>query len=95
MPKIAVYQFLTFFAYMFDAVGGEPPHLHVSKTKSRNTRFAKIWLDSLTFAEIGDFTEKELALVNKLAIENQSALLDLFHRVRAGEKIKAITLKIK
>ncbi len=94
MPKIAVYKFLTFFAYMFDAVGGEPPHLHVSKTKSRSTRFAKIWLDSLEFAESGDFTEKELLLVTKLVTVNQAILLDLFHSARAGKKVKAVTLKL-
>jgi len=32
MPKIAVYKFLTFFIYAFDALN-ERPHLHIVKEK--------------------------------------------------------------
>lgn len=32
MPKIAIYEFLTFFIYSFD-VFREPPHLHIVKEK--------------------------------------------------------------
>ena len=41
MPKIAVYKFLTFFIYAFDALN-EPPHLHIVKEKGNRQRSAKI-----------------------------------------------------
>lgn len=33
MPKIAVYKFLTFFIFSYDALN-EPPHMHVAKEKA-------------------------------------------------------------
>ena len=95
MPKIAVYEFLTFFAVMFDVIGTEPPHLHVYKTKTGKGRYAKIWIDSLIFAEEGSLTEKDLLLATKLVESNREVLLDLYAKARAGEKIKTITLKLK
>ena len=32
MPKIAVFKFLTFFIYAYDALN-EPPHLHIVKER--------------------------------------------------------------
>ena len=65
MPKIAVYNYLTFFIVMFDTMG-EPPHRHVTKSKGGYATAAKIWLDSLEFAKNGDLTQAELTLVRKL-----------------------------
>lgn len=65
MPKIAVYNYLTFFIVMFDTMG-EPPHLHVTKSKGGYATAAKIWLKSLEFAKNGDLTQAELTLVRKL-----------------------------
>ena len=36
MPKIAVYKFLTFFIYAFDALN-ERPHLHIVKEKGKTS----------------------------------------------------------
>jgi hypothetical protein len=41
MPKIAIYKFLTFFIFAFDAII-EPPHLHIAKDKGNRQRSAKI-----------------------------------------------------
>ena len=41
MPKIAVYKFLTFYIFAYDAQN-EPPHLHIAKEKGNRQRFAKI-----------------------------------------------------
>lgn len=59
MPKIAVYEYLTFFAVMFDIIENEPPHLHVYKTKKASRKYAKIWLNTLEFAETGSLITKE------------------------------------
>jgi len=50
MPKIAVYKFLTFYIFAFDALN-EPPHLHIAKEKGNRQRSAKIWLETLKIAE--------------------------------------------
>ncbi|NBV12593.1 MAG: DUF4160 domain-containing protein [Sphingobacteriia bacterium] len=50
MPKIAVYKFLTFFIFSFDALK-EPPHLHVVKEKGIRQGSAKIWIESLSVVE--------------------------------------------
>jgi hypothetical protein len=40
MPKIAVYKFLTFFIFSYDALN-EPPHLHVVKEKGTGSDLQK------------------------------------------------------
>ena len=52
MPKIAIYKFLTFFIFAFDAIN-EPPHLHIAKEKENRQRSAKIWLDTFKVSEKG------------------------------------------
>lgn len=91
MPKIAVYNYLTFFIVMFDTMG-EPPHLHVTKSKGGYATAAKIWLESLEFAKNGDLTQAELTLVRKLVEKNREKLLAAFEKARRGEKVKAIKL---
>jgi hypothetical protein len=92
MPKIAVYKFLTFFIFAYDAIN-EPPHLHVAKEKGNRQRSAKIWLKSLEIAEKGSLNEKELNLAMKLISENQSILIAHFNDVKEGKKISTLTLK--
>ena len=53
MPKIAIYKFLTFFIFAFDAIN-EPPHLHIAKDKGNRQRSAKIQLETLKVAEKGE-----------------------------------------
>ncbi|GAB2585794.1 DUF4160 domain-containing protein [Spirosoma areae] len=93
MPKIAVYEFLTFFAVMFDITGNEPPHLHVYKTKKASRQYAKIWLETAQFAETGPLTLKEQKLVIKLIESNRSKLLDAYRKV-GTEKITPLKLKL-
>ena len=92
MPKIAIYKFLTFFIFAYDALN-EPPHLHVAKEKGNRQRSAKIWLQSLQVAEPGSLTEAELNQVVRLIEANQQTLLTAFAQVKAGQKIKTIRLK--
>ncbi len=92
MPKIAIYKFLTFFIFAFDALN-EPPHLHVVKEKGNRQRSAKIWLETLKVAEKGTLSEKELNQALNLIKNNQSLLIASFNKVKKGEKIKTIKFK--
>jgi Domain of unknown function (DUF4160) len=92
MPKIAVYKFLTFFIFAFDALN-EPPHLHIVKEKGNRQRSAKIWLESLKVSEKGTLTEKELKQALSLIKENKKILIDAFYKVKNGQKVTTIKLK--
>ena len=92
MPKIAIYKFLTFFIFAFDALN-EPPHLHVVKEKGNRQRSAKIWLESFKVSDRGTLTDKEINEVIKLMKKHQAQLIDSFNKVKAGQKITTIKLK--
>lgn len=92
MPKIAVYKFLTFFIYAYDALN-EPPHLHIVKEKGNRQRSAKIWLETLKVVEKGTLNDKELNQAIRLINKNQNVLIESYNKVRDGKKI--ITLKLK
>jgi hypothetical protein len=92
MPKIAVYKFLTFFIFAYDAIN-EPPHMHIVKEKGNRQRSAKIWLETLKVADKGTLNEKELNQVLGLIKKNQIILIDAFNKVKKGQKITTIKLK--
>ena len=92
MPKIAVYKFLTFYIFAFDAMN-EPPHLHVAKEKGNRQRSAKIWIETLEVAEKGSLTKEELKQAIRLIEENQELLIDAFNKVKSGKKVTTIILK--
>ena len=92
MPKIAVYKFLTFFIFAYDAMN-EPPHLHIVKERGNRQRSAKIWLDTLKVVEVGTLNEKELNQAITLIKNNQNILIEAFNKVKTGQKIKTIKLK--
>lgn len=92
MPKIAVYKFLTFFIFAYDALN-EPPHLHIVKEKGNRQRSAKIWLENFQVAEVGTLSEKEINQAITLMKKNQKILLESFYQVKNGQKITTIKLK--
>jgi hypothetical protein len=92
MPKIAVYKFLTFFIFSFDALN-EPPHLHVVKEKGNRQRSAKIWLESLSVVEKGTLTDKEINQAINLIKKNQTVLIESFNKVKNGHSITTLKLK--
>ena len=91
MPRLAVYKFLTFYIFAYDAIN-EPPHLHIAKEKGNRQRSAKIWLGNLKFVDKGSLNQRELNLVQKLVKENQQLLLEQFDQVKRGNQIKTIRL---
>lgn len=92
MPKIAIYKFLTFFIFAFDAIN-EPPHLHIAKEKGNRQRSAKIWLETLKIADKGSLSETDLKLASKVVKENQAKFIESFNNVKAGKKISTIKIK--
>ena len=74
MPKIAIYKFLTFFIFAYDALN-EPPHLHIVKEKGNRQRSAKIWLEAFKIAETGTLKDKELNLAISLIKRTKKYLL--------------------
>ena len=93
MPKIAVYEFLTFFAVMFNVAGNEPPHLHVYTTKKAGGQYAKVWIETVEFAETGALTAKEQKLVIRLVEKNREKLLSAYAK-SLTQKIKALKLEL-
>jgi len=92
MPKIAIYKFLTFFIFAYDALN-EPPHLHVAKEKGNRQRYPKIWLETFKVADKGTLSEKEINEAIRLIKKYQLELIDSFNKVKKGQKI--ITIKLK
>ena len=92
MPKIAIYKFLTFYIFAYDALN-EPPHLHIAKEKGNRQRSAKIWLQTFEIAERGSLTDKDLNQAMKLIKSNQQILINAFNKVKEGKKVTTIKLK--
>lgn len=92
MPKIAIYKFLTFFIFAFDAFN-EPPHLHIAKEKGNRQRSAKIWLETLKIADKGSLSETDIKLAIKVVKENQAKFIESFNNVKVGKKISTIKIK--
>ena len=89
MPKIAIYKFLTFYIFAFDALN-EPPHLHIAKEKGNRQRSAKIWLNTLEVANKGSLSDKDLNVALKLIENNKKILISAFNKIKEGKKIKTI-----
>ncbi|MEO8820481.1 MAG: DUF4160 domain-containing protein [Ginsengibacter sp.] len=92
MPKIAIYKFLTFYIFGYDALN-ESPHMHIAKEKGNRQRSAKIWLNTLEVAEKGSLTDADLNKALRILKDNRQIFIDAFNRVKHGEKIT--TMKIK
>ncbi len=92
MPKIAIYKFLTFFIFSYDALK-EPPHLHIVKEKGNRQKSAKIWLESLRIVDKGSLTISDLNQALRIIKNNQQILIDTFNKVKEGKKVTTIKFK--
>lgn len=92
MPKIAIYKFLTFYIFGYEALN-EPPHMHVAKEKGNRQRSAKIWLKTLEVTEKGSLSDADLNKALRIIKDNQQIFIDAFNNVKEGKKVK--TLKFK
>jgi Domain of unknown function (DUF4160) len=90
MGKIAIYKFLQFFIFSYDALF-ERPHLHIAKSNNYKD-YAKIWLDTVKFANTGDLSSKDQKKVIELVENNKEVLMMQFEMVKQEKKIKTINL---
>lgn len=91
MPKLAVYGNLVFYIFSYDLI--ERMNVHVSNTKSRSGKPAKIWLDTLEIFEQGNLTNKEISTAVNLLANNKQALERSIRQFAAEGKTKTIYLR--
>lgn len=91
MPKLAIYGNLVFYIFAYDLI--ERMHVHVSNTKSRSGKPAKIWLDTLDVFEVGNLTRKEISTALKLLATNKEALERSIRQFEAEGKTKTLDLR--
>ncbi len=92
MPKIAIYKFLTFYIFAYDALN-EPPHLHIAKEKGNRQRSAKIWLKTFEISDRGSLSATDLNKALRLIKNNQQILIAAFNKVKDGKKVTTIKFK--
>ena len=90
MPKIVLFKNLIFFFYAYDLT--ERLHLHIVNTKSKLSKSAKIWLDTLEIFEEGSLSKKKLKICQKLIVENKDNILEQIKRFSEGQKVEIINL---
>ena len=91
MPKIAVYGNLVFYIFAYDLI--ERMHVHISNTKSRSGKSAKIWLDTLEVFERGNLTKKEISLALALLETNSEAIEQSIQAFAISGKMKTLHLR--
>ena len=91
MPKLAVYGNLVFYIFAYDLI--ERMHVHVSNTKSRSGKPAKIWLDTLEVFEQGNLSRKEISLAVALLAENSQAIEQSIQAFAMNGKTKTLHLR--
>lgn len=92
MPTVAKYKYIFFFFVSYDVLH-EPPHLHFAKSKGRH-RAGKIWLHTLKIIRRGDFTEKELNIVKRIAKKYQKEFIDLYKKFKPEKKIQPLKISL-
>lgn len=91
MPKLAVYGNLVFYMFAYDLL--ERMHVHVSNTKSRSGRSAKIWLDTLDVFEQGSLTDKEISTALKLLEKHKARIEESIRTFAANGEVKTLHLR--
>jgi hypothetical protein len=94
MPKIAKHKLLTFFLWG-DDVQHQPPHLHMVREKGGRQMSAKIWLDTLEVEDLGSQTKTDVKQALKVLKPYQELLKVSFNKIKEGEEVIPIKLKIK
>lgn len=90
MSKLAVYGNLVFYIFAYDLV--ERMHVHISNTKSRSGKPAKIWLDTLDVFERGNLTKEEISLALTLLARNSEVIEQSIQTFAASGKTETLHL---
>jgi hypothetical protein len=59
----------------------EPPHIHVAQAE----RYAKLWLDPISVANMKGFRANEMTEIRKIVVENWPLFLERWHEYFGGE----------
>jgi hypothetical protein len=78
MPTVLRVGPYRFFFYAGDQE--EPPHIHVERDDAEE----KFWLDPVRLARSHGFNSKELNALKKVAVENESLLLERWNEFFNG-----------
>ncbi|MCY7347204.1 MAG: DUF4160 domain-containing protein [Pyrinomonadaceae bacterium] len=70
MPTVLQVREYRFF--FFSLEGNEPPHIHVEQAE----RFAKFWLNPVSFVKSRGFRSGELSQIEQIIKENQGLLVE-------------------
>jgi hypothetical protein len=73
MPTVLRIRGYRFF--FFSLEGKEPPHIHVEQAE----RYAKLWLDLVSFARSKGFRSSELSEILTIVEENKTLFLEKWH----------------
>ena len=58
--------------FFFSLEGNEPPHIHIEQAE----RFAKFWLEPVSFVKSRGFRSRELLEIQLIVEENQTMMLE-------------------
>lgn len=90
-PKLAYIGAFIVFMVAFDLQ--ERRHVHIARTKNGFQRTAKFWLEpSIELFMRGDFTDKELRIIESALCEHREAVLEQIQRFADGEKVIPLVL---
>lgn len=92
MPNLLFYKYFILFIVSYDALN-EPPHVHISVTKSQRATKVKLWLEELKFQTTGNLSTKEQNEILKVVAKYQKELIRNFNKARNGRKVKPIIVK--
>jgi len=73
MPTVLRVKGYRFF--FFSLEGKEPPHVHVEQGE----RYAKLWLESISFARAKGFRSSELTEILQIVQNNRDVLKERWH----------------
>lgn len=92
MATIAQWLQYYLFFLSFDVLN-EPDHLHIVNTKTNRANAAKIWLDSMEWATMGNLSKIECNKLEKIILKHRDRLKKAIEDSRNGKKVKRLILK--
>ncbi len=92
MPKVLVYRNIVFIIFSIDKYE-KRPHIHAVKKSIYGFEPAKFWLEpQIETIEKGDFSTKEINVVEKLVHRFKIEIKQQLEVFKAGKKVTAIKI---
>lgn len=71
-----------FYFVSFDVLSGEPPHVHIGKSRPQPGRDAKIWLNPIEIAGTGRFENSDIQRMIRVVRRQQVPFLEAWNDYR-------------